>query len=207
MPTLPSGALARRSCHGSAALHLDARTIAVSLACLFASTLLCSLLAGRPPRFQGGRAMAQRDHGRDLLIVSQVALASVLLLAAGLLLHSFLRLRAVDPGFDPDRILAVHVNLAGPGYDDARRVAFFRDATALLGAAAAGRIRGRHQHRALQRPGNGESLPHRRRARRGGIPLRRMAGCNARIFHNPRPAAEARKATSRNATRMARSKP
>ncbi len=115
-----------------AELHLDARTIGISLACLFASTLLCSLLAGRPPRFQGGRAMAQRDRGRDLLIVAQVALASVLLLAAGLLLHSFLRLRAVDPGFDPDRILAVKVNLAGPGYDDARRVAFFRDATARL---------------------------------------------------------------------------
>jgi putative ABC transport system permease protein len=115
-----------------AELHLDARTIAISLACLFISTLLCSLLPGRPPRFQGGRAIAQRDRGRDLLIVAQVVLASVLLLAAGLLLHSFLRLRAVDPGFDPDRILAVKVNLAAPGYDDARRVAFFRDATARL---------------------------------------------------------------------------
>jgi putative ABC transport system permease protein len=47
---------------------------------------------------------------RSLLVVSQVALALVLLCGAGLLINSFLRLRRVDPGFNPENILAVQVD-------------------------------------------------------------------------------------------------
>ncbi len=115
-----------------AGLQMNFKTIGIALSCVLVSTLLCTVFAGRPAAFQGGREMSRRDRGRDGLIVAQVALASVLLLAACLLLNSFMRLRAVDPGFDPERILAVHVNLAGPAYDDLRRVAFFGDATERL---------------------------------------------------------------------------
>jgi predicted permease len=115
-----------------AGLRMNAETIGIALGCVLVSVLLCTVFAGRPPAFQGGREMSRRDRGRDALIVAQVALASVLLLAAGLLLHSFMRLRAVDPGFDPERILAVHVNLPAPSYNGQRRVAFFRDAAQRL---------------------------------------------------------------------------
>jgi|SRR5580658_4635000 hypothetical protein len=64
------------------------------------------------------------------MIVAQVALASVLLLAAGLLLHSFIRLRAVNPGFDPERILGVSVSPSAPAGDSLRRVEFFDNAAA-----------------------------------------------------------------------------
>ena len=94
--------------------------------------MLCTLFSSRPSDLHGVREISRRDRGRDALIVAQVALASVLLLGAGLLFHSFVRLRAVDPGFDPDRILSVHVTLPAHDNDSFRRVAFFREAAARL---------------------------------------------------------------------------
>jgi putative ABC transport system permease protein len=55
---------------------------------------------------------------RSLLVVSEVALALVLLCGAGLLINSFLRLRRVDPGFNPEKILTVQVNLPRTKYAD-----------------------------------------------------------------------------------------
>jgi putative ABC transport system permease protein len=120
--------LGARSLPRLAGLRMDFRTIGTALGCVLVSTLLCALFAGRPPAFHGGRKISRRDRGRDGLIVAQVALASVLLLAAGLLLQSFLRLRAVDPGFNPQRILAISVRPSAPADDSPRRVAFFHDA-------------------------------------------------------------------------------
>ncbi|MGH9810542.1 MAG: FtsX-like permease family protein, partial [Terriglobia bacterium] len=115
-----------------AGVHIDPMTIAIALSCMLVSTFLVTVFSGRRPELKGGREITRRDRGRDVLIVVQVALASTLLLATSLLLHSFIRLRAVDPGFDPERILTARVNLSAPGYDSLRRVAFFHDTTARL---------------------------------------------------------------------------
>jgi len=64
---------------------------------------------------------------RDALVVGQVALAMVLMVGAGLLTHSFLRLDAVDPGFEPVGLLTVSVDVpprreaasVGPFYEAA----------------------------------------------------------------------------------------
>ena len=116
--------------------EMNAQTIGMALGCMLLSTLLFTAFSGRAPQFQGGREIARRDRGRDVLIVVQVALASILLLGASLLLHSFVRLRTVDPGFDPERILLVHINFSdegnGAGNDGMRRAAFFRDLGARL---------------------------------------------------------------------------
>lgn len=61
---------------------------------------------------EGGRtstAGRQRHRVRRLLIVSQVAMALVLLAGSGLLLRSVVRLARVDPGFDPDGVLTLGV--------------------------------------------------------------------------------------------------
>jgi predicted permease len=58
-------------------------------------------------------------HTRALLVVAQCALVMVLLSGAGLLVRSYLHLRAVDPGFEPDRALLVRVGLPLP--EPARR--------------------------------------------------------------------------------------
>jgi putative ABC transport system permease protein len=113
-------------------LDMGAPAMGIALGCMLLSTVLFTLFSGHAPEFQGGREISRRDRGRDALIVVQVALASVLVLGAGLLLQSFVRLRSVDPGFDAEKILAVHVNLSAPAYDSLRKVAFFREAEARL---------------------------------------------------------------------------
>lgn len=64
-------------------------------------------------------------RSRNVLVVLQVALALVLLTSAGLMLRTFSSLRAVEPGFDGSRSLAVGVPLTRAGYPDtASRVRF-----------------------------------------------------------------------------------
>jgi putative ABC transport system permease protein len=64
---------------------------------------------------------------RSGLVVFQVALSLVLLVGSGLLLRSFARLRAVDPGFRVENILTGTVSLPSDGYGDgALRVQFFQ---------------------------------------------------------------------------------
>jgi predicted permease len=72
---------------------------------------------------QNTRGVASRSRLRRALIVAEVALSLVLLTGSGLLIRSFLRLLATDPGFRPDRTVAFTVSLpssAYPGADQAR---------------------------------------------------------------------------------------
>ncbi len=59
------------------------------------------------------------------LVVAEIALAVMLLLGAGLLLRSFLRLRAVDLGFRPSQILSFTVDLSRANYPEARTQSAF----------------------------------------------------------------------------------
>ncbi|MGB6691073.1 MAG: ABC transporter permease [Terracidiphilus sp.] len=68
---------------------------------------------------QGARTMAGgRQGARRTLVVSEVALALMLLIAAGLLLRSMERLLSVDPGFSTDHVLTMQVQTAGHKFDD-----------------------------------------------------------------------------------------
>jgi putative ABC transport system permease protein len=95
---------------------------------------------------EGGRgAGPARGHRRlqNALIVSQMALAIMLLIGVGLLLRSFARLIDQDPGFRQDRVLAMTVPLPLNAYPDASQVrGFFEEllsrASSLPGASAAG---------------------------------------------------------------------
>jgi putative ABC transport system permease protein len=79
---------------------------------------------------RGGSAGRAGRRIRNTLVSTEVALAVVVLIAAGLLMRSFIRLRGVDPGFRPAGVLTVRVPLAG-GHNGAtdRRIAFFRQVT------------------------------------------------------------------------------
>lgn len=61
----------------------------------------------------------ERRRSQLLLVWSELAIAQVLLVAAGLLLASFARLTFLDPGFDPADLVAVDVSLPGSKYRDA----------------------------------------------------------------------------------------
>ncbi len=80
---------------------------------------------------------------RGALVTAQFALALPLLAGAALLLNSFVRLQAVDAGFDPSRVLYVHVSLPQSAYGDSTEVpTFWRRALARVqevpGVAGAG---------------------------------------------------------------------
>ena len=76
-----------------------------------------------------------RQRLRGAFVVAEVAVAVVLLVGAGLLVRSFARLSAVDPGFDPDRVLVFPILLDGKEYGGGGRSgAYYRDLTAKLSA-------------------------------------------------------------------------
>jgi putative ABC transport system permease protein len=89
--------------------------------------------AGRPLRF----------HVRKWIVGSQVALSLVLLVAAGLLLRSFVKLVTLDIGFDRNNVLLVHTDLRTPKIPVDRQAATYeeieRRLSALPGVLSVGR--------------------------------------------------------------------
>jgi hypothetical protein len=73
------------------------------------------LKIGETPRASAGQ---RGRRALNVLVVGQVALALVLLISAGLLIHSFARVMAVQPGFDAERIVQGRVNLPYSKYKD-----------------------------------------------------------------------------------------
>jgi len=103
-------------------------------------SLLTALIFGVFPAVAGARANPAEDlkggtrtsagggrtRLRSSLVILQVALSLVLLIGAGLLIRSFARLRAVDPGFASENLLTAQVDLPGDEYaDPAARVLFY----------------------------------------------------------------------------------
>src|SRR5262249_21818562 len=103
-------------------------------------SLLTGVLFGLAPAWQssrlslnetlreGGRSGAEslgKRRWRNLLVVSELALAVMLLIGAGLLVKSFWRLQRVDSGVDTERILTMQLALRGPRYADPRQVDAF----------------------------------------------------------------------------------
>ncbi|MGA8151834.1 MAG: ABC transporter permease [Terriglobales bacterium] len=111
---------------GFAAPTLDARVLLFA----FAASLLASLLFGSLPAAQtsdlnlfsqlgeSGRSTAsvRRQRVRSLLVISEVALAMVLLTGAGLLIRSFLLLHRVDCGFNSSDLAVVRLTLPDSRY-------------------------------------------------------------------------------------------
>jgi putative ABC transport system permease protein len=77
---------------------------------------------------EGGRGGSQSRRMRrwgERLVIGEVALALMLSVGAGLLVRSLLRLQQVDPGFDPNGVLAAGIDLPGPRYDTGEKVVTF----------------------------------------------------------------------------------
>jgi putative ABC transport system permease protein len=93
---------------------------------------------------EGARGSTGAGHRlRNLLAVSEIALALVLLVGAGLLVRSFMRVLDVSPGFEPTNLVTMNVSANGPRYaEDAAVRAFYDDVlqrvAALPGVEAAG---------------------------------------------------------------------
>ncbi|HVX39994.1 MAG TPA: ABC transporter permease [Gemmatimonadaceae bacterium] len=75
---------------------------------------------------RGTSAGRARQRLRSTLVIGEMALSVVLLVGAALLIRSFLSLQSVQPGFDPNNVLTLRVNLSGPQYDSTyKRFAFW----------------------------------------------------------------------------------
>src|SRR5688572_15924700 len=77
----------------------------------------------------------ERRRSQLVLVSSELAIAQVLLVAAGLLVASFVRLTSLDPGFEPRDLIAADVSLPGTKYRDAaRRIRFHEEVLQRLSA-------------------------------------------------------------------------
>jgi putative ABC transport system permease protein len=79
---------------------------------------------------EGGRGSgdgARRNRIRGLLVVSELAIAFVLLVGSGLLIQSFWRLYQVSPGFEPQNLLTMVVSIPEVKYPTERQEHFFRE--------------------------------------------------------------------------------
>jgi len=119
-----------------ASVGVDVRVLAFATI----TSILTGVLFGLVPAWQASRTVvgpALKEGGRsstaaggqwlrNTLLVVEVALSIVLLVGAGLLLRSFVKLTNVDPGFRPERVLAFRVALPNASYsEEQQRVAFF----------------------------------------------------------------------------------
>ncbi len=84
-----------------------------------------SLKAGGRSGQSNGGLYLKRHRLRGLLVVSELALSLVLLIGAGLLIRSFIRLQSVAPGFTADNVLSVQVVVGNPKYHDEKVLAGF----------------------------------------------------------------------------------
>jgi putative ABC transport system permease protein len=119
------------------AVGIDGRVLAFGLA----GSAIVGMIVGLLPALRNARgihAAGAGDHGRGVagaapsrqrlrrvLIASEVAIAVVLTLGAGLMVRSFVRLLSVDPGYRTDGILTASVTLPEASYPDGERTAAF----------------------------------------------------------------------------------
>ena len=111
---------------------------------------------------EGGRDSAAGSRGnriRGLLVIAEVAVSLLLLIGAGLLINSFLRLRNVDPGFRTDNLLTMKVVLPKTKYpDQARRSAFYTELLRRVEALPGVKSAGVTTNLPLYRQGNSNSI-------------------------------------------------
>ncbi len=125
----PAGRIPR-----GAEIGMDWRVLGAAVGVSLLAGLICGLLpalAGtrgdpREVLTAGARTVAgAHDRLRRAFVVAQLALAIVLLAGAGLLLKSFLRMRAVDPGFRPGGLVTFGVSLPEAAFPGAVHVRAF----------------------------------------------------------------------------------
>jgi putative ABC transport system permease protein len=137
LPLVPQFALPRLG-----GIVIDARVMAFCLGVSLVSTLLISLVPalrvsgaafGEGLTLHAGEARTTGDRQgerlRTLLVVAQIAMTLVLLIGAGLLIHSFVRLTSVSPGFELSGrdgvVQTVKVRLPERLYDEPERIHAF----------------------------------------------------------------------------------
>lgn len=129
-----------RSTPRISAVHLDWRVLAVVGVLVAIVAVMMGLvparMAGRRAAFhgvlRGAERVGQASHHRTraLLVVTEVALAMMLLASATLLGMSLMHLLAVDPGFEPANLVTMDIESSGPSYAKSSAVIAYRERVA-----------------------------------------------------------------------------
>ena len=146
-------------------VRIDARVLAATGAVAVVTGLLFGLAPALTLARQdlveafkddGARSSGSRRSGwlRRVLVTAEVALCMLLLVGAGLLVQTFVRLRAVDPGFDPHGVLTARMSMQGERYATPEALTRFYDEglsriRSLPGVRAAAVVNGVPLERAL----------------------------------------------------------
>jgi putative ABC transport system permease protein len=136
-------------------IGLDGRvlifTIAISFLTAVVFGLVPSLQSSRPSLQESLKEGAHtsttgsgRHRIRNFLVVSEIAMALMLLVGAGLLIRSFVRLLQVDPGFETDKVIALQVFIWDKYKTPEQRLSYFDQAferiKAIPGVKSAGAV-------------------------------------------------------------------
>jgi len=105
-------------------------TTLFSCACAFifgiAPAIKASGVGGQERVVRSGRGSTRSATVlRRALMLTEIAIATVLLSGAGLMVHTMVRLARVDTGFDPNNLQTLMLRLTGPQWPDARRQVFY----------------------------------------------------------------------------------
>ena len=127
-------------------IHVDMRCLAFT----FGISIITGLIFGLAPALQiskpnlaeslkeagrGSGPAASHNRMRGVLVVSEIAMTLVLLVCAGLLIRTVLRLRKVDTGFSAQNVLAMNIGLPGVKYPKAEdQIAFYKQVTERIAA-------------------------------------------------------------------------
>jgi putative ABC transport system permease protein len=108
-------------------IHMDSSMLVVALVTAVGTSIVFGSISALYSRDDLGAGMKdgaphttigrRRSRTRNLLVVWQIAFSLVLLIGAGLMLRSLLKLQQVDPGFVPNRVLAMTVDLNWSKYN------------------------------------------------------------------------------------------
>lgn len=181
-----------------AALFLLAATISTSVGFGLVPALQASSLNVNETLKEGGRGNSEgfrRNRLRSMLVISEFALALMLLVGAGLMIRTFAALESVDAGFDPHNVVSMVVSISGSKEEDpGRRELFYREllekVRSLPGMQAAGAIN--HLPLAGDLWGWHFAIEGRAKPRPGEAPHAVYRICDARIFCHHAVAAGAR---------------
>jgi predicted permease len=116
-------------------IRLDTTVLLFTLAVSLATGLIAGsipalsrrLARGRPAADLRSRSPVARQDLRRALIIAQVAASFMLLIGAGLMLRSLLKLSGVDPGFSTEHVLTMQIDMNFTRYSGARARAAYLD--------------------------------------------------------------------------------
>ena len=119
-------------------IHISPGVLAFAFLVSAATALLFGLMpALRVSRGKAGRTLSDGSRGagsgarsnrtQGLLVAAQMAMAVLLLTGSGLMMRTFVRLLAVDPGFHPERVLTLRLSAPAASYPESSDVVAFYD--------------------------------------------------------------------------------